>query len=358
MGPVGSAVTDNLLCLGPEVIPVIGHEQNVSTAENYRRFSRLEARGRSALYEQISASVADDAEVLAFLAALPPAKRQPNLLLAAVRFLTGVQDSYRAFRAVLLDRRAEVAAIMRSRSTQTNEPARCAVLLPALARLPQPLALIEVGASAGLTLLPDVYGYDYAGQRIEPADPAAPVLPCLPRGPVPVPAAVPEVAWRAGIDLNPLDVTDPDDVTWLSSLIWPGEAGRAERLSAAVAVARRRRPRIVAGDLIEELPGLAGQAPAEATLVIFHTSVLSYVEPARRATFADLVAELGAAWLSSESRRVLPWLPDRWTTPEDGAHLLVRDGQHVLSLGDSHGTWLDWQEGAASPGVAAAGSDR
>ena len=158
---------------------MIGHEQNVSTADNYRRFSRLEARGRSALYEQISASVAEDAEVLAFLAALPAAKRQPNLLLAAVRFLAGVQDSYRAFRAVLLDRRAEVAAVMLSRSTQTNEPARCALLLPALARLPPPLALIEVGASAGLTLLPDAYGYDYAGHRIEPADPAAP---CWPAG--------------------------------------------------------------------------------------------------------------------------------------------------------------------------------
>jgi hypothetical protein len=44
---------------------------------------------------------------------------------------------------------------MLSRSTQTNEPARCATLLPVLAQLPQPLALNEVGASAGLCLLPD-----------------------------------------------------------------------------------------------------------------------------------------------------------------------------------------------------------
>jgi hypothetical protein len=139
-------------------------------------------------------------------------------------------------------------------------------------------------------------------------------------------------------------VTDPDDVAWLSSLIWPGEAGRPERLSAAVTVARRRRPRIIAGDLIEELPGLAAQAPPGATLVIYHTSVLSYVEPARRATFAGLVAELGAAWLSSESRGVLPWLRGRWTAQEDGAHLIVRDGQDVLAFGDSHGTWLDWRE--------------
>lgn len=337
---------------------MIGYEQDLSTAENYRRFARLEARGRSALYEQISASVAEDTETLAFLAALPPAKRQPNLLLAAVRSLAGIQDSYRGFRTVLLDRRQEVAAVMRRRSTQTNEPARCAVLLPALARLPQPLALIEVGASAGLTLLPDEYGYDYAGQRIERATPDAPVLACQPRGPVPVPAAVPEVAWRAGIDLNPLDVTDPDDVAWLGSLVWPGEAGRQERLAAALAVARRNRPQVIAGDLVEELPGLAGQAPAGATLVVYHTSVLSYVDPARRAAFARLVAELGATWLSSESRRVLPWLPDRWTAPDDGAHLLVQDGRTVLGLGDGHGAWLEWHDQAAGPGVPEAGPER
>jgi hypothetical protein len=49
---------------------------------------------------------------------------------------------------------------MLAQSTQTNEPGRCAALLPMLARLPEPLALLEVGASAGLCLLPDFYTYD------------------------------------------------------------------------------------------------------------------------------------------------------------------------------------------------------
>ena len=64
------------------------------------------------------------------------------------------------------------AAARRTRSTQTNEVGRCAALLPALTQLAvdapgaphgggRPLGLVEVGASAGLNLLVDRYGYEY-----------------------------------------------------------------------------------------------------------------------------------------------------------------------------------------------------
>jgi hypothetical protein len=202
---------------------VIGNEPDYSTAENYKRFAAREARGRSALYEQLAGGVADDPELLAFLAGLPQEKRQPNLLLAAVRYLAGVQPGYDVFRAVVLDRCDEVAATMVARRTQTNEPARCATLLPALASLRQPLALLEVGASAGLCLLPDRYSYDYGTCRID-GHPGAPVLTCRCTVPVPVPRRPVEVAWRVGIDINPLDVTNPDDVRWLACLYGPEKA--------------------------------------------------------------------------------------------------------------------------------------
>jgi hypothetical protein len=319
-----------------------GHDPARSAAENYLEFAG-DARGRSAAYESLAGAVAEDRVVLRFLDALPPEKRQPNLLFAAARYLLDGSVDISRLRALVSHQRAELTAVMLARRTQTNEPARCATLLPALAQLPPPLALIEVGASAGLTLLFDRYSYDYAGYRIAGRDPQAPVLRCTPRGPVPLPARVPAIIWRAGLDLSPLDVTREDDVRWLSCLVWPGEGDREERLAAAVASARRDPPVVHRGDLLTDLPALAAQAPAGATLVVYHSAVLAYVEPRKRRHFAGIVRGLAAVWLSNEGPGVVPDLP---VPPCQGApFVLARDGRTPIAITDSHGTWVRWLEG-------------
>ncbi len=135
---------------------------------------------------------------------------------------------------------------------------------------------------------------------------------------------MPEVAWRAGIDLNPLDVSDEADVAWLSCLIWPGEQGRVERLHAAAAAARRHLPVLHQGDLLDDLPNVAAQAPSEATLVVYHSGVLAYVDQDKRRAFAAAVADLGAVWLSNEAEGVLPNL-DLDLDRRPGTFVLVRE---------------------------------
>lgn len=314
-----------------------------SISQRYQRFADKEAAGRSPLYEQSARAIATDPAMLAFLAALPEPKRQPNLLFAAARWLAGTPDNYATLRTVVLEHRAALTELMLARRTQTNEPARCATLLPVLAALPQPLALLEVGASAGLTLLPDRYSYDYAGHILTAADSAAPVLCCQPHGPVPLPKELPRVVWRAGIDLNPLDVTNADDVAWLRCLVWPGEPDRQQRLDAALAIARRDPPHIIRGDLVNDLPALAAQAPPHATLVVFHSAVLVYVSASRRRDFATVVGDLDAIWLSNEAPGVLADLTNEPTPrPDTDPFTLARDGQTALALADSHGTWIEW----------------
>ena len=316
-----------------------GLDPQMSIADNYRAWGR-DARGRSPAYEMLSCSEAEDDLILKFLAALPEPKQQPNLLFAAATYLLGIAPGLAELRTLVRRDPAGLTRVMLARRTQTNEAARCATLLPVLAGLPEPLALIEVGASAGLTLLADRYSYDYEGHRISGTDPDAPVIRCAVSGPVPLPDRVPVICWRAGLDLNPLDVADDDDMRWLSCLLWPGEAGRAERLAGAIASARRDPPVIHRGDLLTDLPGLAAQAPPEATLVVYHSAVLAYVAPADRERFAATVRGLGAVWLSNEAPGVVSGVPSE--ERDDGGCLVVRDGRTLLALADGHGTWLQW----------------
>ncbi|HEY7074887.1 MAG TPA: DUF2332 domain-containing protein [Solirubrobacteraceae bacterium] len=314
-------------------------------AEIYRTFAEREARGRSALYVELARGVAGDPELLALLAALPPAKRQPNLLFSAVQLLHGTPAGFAELRGYVLEHRDEVVTTVLARRTQTNEPARCATLLPLLARLPPPLALLEVGASAGLCLLIDRYGYDYGGHRVAPvqrvgAEP--PVFSCRASPATPLPRGI-DVAWRAGLDLEPVDVHDEDSVAWLEALVWPGEGDRLALLRQALAVARADPPRVVAGDLRRDLPALAAEAPRDATLVVFHTAVLSYVaDPAERRAFARTVRALGATWVANEGPDVLtepagePWPRGRFR--------LTCDGRPVAWT-DPHGTTIDWLGG-------------
>jgi hypothetical protein len=80
-----------------------GHDLSVRTAESYRTFA-AEARGRSPRYEELALAVARDVRVLDFLAALPTAKRQPNLLFAAARYVLGEPPDLAALHALLSDR--------------------------------------------------------------------------------------------------------------------------------------------------------------------------------------------------------------------------------------------------------------
>ncbi|WP_163508237.1 DUF2332 domain-containing protein [Fodinicola acaciae] len=308
----------------------------MTVAETYAAFAAREARGVSPTYERLSEAVSRDRELLALIETLPVDKRQPNLLFGVVRFLRGPVHDPADFRDFVTENWPEIDRQARRRATQTNECGRCAVLLPVLSMLPQPLALLEVGASAGLCLYPDRYGYRYGDQRIGGGPP---VLECAASGLPPV--RLPDVVWRGGLDLNPLDVTDPADLGWLDALIWPENDHRRARLHAAAAIAAADPPRLVRGDLVDDLPALAAKTPPNATLVVFHTSVLYQVPEPRRRAFAEVVRALPGHWIANEDPHVLPYegLPE----PPSGAlhSVLALDGR-PLAWTLPHGQALAW----------------
>ncbi len=313
-------------------MPTIDDERH-AIAQRYRGYG-ARIRRRSPLYAELATGLSEDEGSLELLATLPPGKRQPVLVFAAARSLYGDPAGWPDLRTVLREHGDEVTSLVRRRATQLNEPNRCATLLPLLGALPGPLALLEVGASAGLCLLPDRYVYEYDGHPRINDGASGPVLRCWARGPVPLPPQVPEVVWRAGLDLDPLDVGDDEAVGWLEAMVPPDEPDRLGRLRAALAVARDDPPPVHRGDLRTDLEALAATAPQGATLVVFHSGVLAYLGLEDRDAFAATVGSLGAAWISNEP----PWaqpggVPERVGEWPPAALALCQDGRPRAEAG-------------------------
>ena len=309
-----------------------------------------QAVGDSACFVEWGRGVAADPEVLAWVDGLPGLKKQPNLVFAAARW-HGVPapGPYAGLRDALLGDDGSIVATIMARSTQTNEVGRLATLLPAFrVAVPDgPIALIEAGASAGLNLFPDRWGYAWTDDDTVVELGSAPYLPCDVSGPVPLPTELPEVSWRGGVDLNPLDVTDADAMSWLENLVYPENEDRRVRLRHAVAVAAVDPPHLVRGDAVEELPALVAEASRRGTVVVFHSAVAAYFPLELRARFEELmlglVADGACHWVSNEGANVFP--DHLATAPEGERHarhfVLAVDGRMVART-HGHGRSMEW----------------
>jgi len=326
----------------------------MDTAGRYRRFAEREARGRSATYESWALAAAGDEEMLALLERIPETHRQPYLVFAVSRYLGAPVAGYGPWRTWALDNQDQLVGEAAARTTQTNEPRRCASLLPALAAFPQPIALIEVGAAAGLCLYPDRYSYRYGETaRIDPAAGASDVvLECATSGGVPVPAQLPRIAERVAIDLHPLDVSNPDDVAWLESLVWPEETERLDRIRAACNIARADPPRLLRADVstvegLEVLVDAVAGIPAGVTPVVVTPGVLVYIPFRARERLVAQLLELDAGWVALEGVDVIPGV-------REALGERARPGAFVLSVDGSPVAWssplghdLEWIPDAA-----------
>jgi hypothetical protein len=324
--------------------------------DQYRDFA-FYAADESPCFETWARGVADDPELVALISTLPPVKQQPNLVFAAARWHgVAAPAPFAALRDALHQDWDTIRGTILTRATQTNEVGRLATLLPAFALLaardPRPLALLEVGASAGLCLYPDRYDYRWSTtsgeRRAVTSSPGGGELRCQVTGPAPLPEHPPRIGWRGGLDLSPLDVNDDDAMAWLTNLVWPEQEDRRERLRAAIEVAREDPPRLVTGDLLVSLPELIATIPAGHTVVVFHSAVAAYLEPPDRSRFftsmTGLVGEGACHWVSNEGENVLPEITrTEADAGQDGLPFVLAVNGQAVARTHGHGRMLAWR---------------
>ncbi|MDX2166072.1 MAG: DUF2332 domain-containing protein [Deltaproteobacteria bacterium] len=264
-----------------------------------------------------------------------------------------------AFRAVVATR-ADVLRPALDRQVQTNEVRRSAALLSGFltvaARTALPLRIREIGSSAGLNLLWDRYRYALPACAAEtpPADDAplahtwgdpgaAVTIRSGWHGSGEVFTGQATVASRAGCDIAPIDVTDPEQARTLESFIWADQVSRLTQLRAAIAAARREPPPLVRRAAADWLDEELATAPDGVATVVFHSIMWWYLsEPERdRAT-----ALLHAAGARATPHAPLAWLRfDLFGSPTAEVRLILWPGgeETTLATADAHGRWVTWR---------------
>lgn len=339
------------------------------TVEAFRWFAEW-ADGVSPLYERLARGVTTDSDLLGIAAEAPDSQPAPNLLFAAVHMLLLEGREHRLaafyptctddpldpvetdplteFRAFCLANETRIRQLVTERRVQTNDVGRSAVLYPSFGHLvesgaTEPLALVELGCSAGLNLYWDRFRYDFEGYGTVGAPDSRVQIDSAVRGSIdpPLPETSPAIDHRVGIDVNPLDVTQSDDVAWLQALVIPDQLWRHERLQAAIGLARQDPPELIEGDMVQEVAAVLSSVPAEQTRCVFSTHTLYQVSDTDRRELRDELREHSHQrpihWLSGDPTMETDYQAYRYCRLEDGDAEEAR-----LAEFKSYGEWVRW----------------
>ncbi len=167
---------------------------------------------------------------------------------------------------------------------------------------------------------------------------------------------MPTIAGRVGLDLRPIDVDDETRTRWLEACVWPEHVGRFRNLRAALAMARRAKPRVVEGNAIDGLRPLVDEADRDAVVVIVNTNVLQYFSTDECVRYGRRLAELASAreliWIANEHPMFLASAGftapieksrERAALPLVMSHFVDgRRDDRVLGAVGPHARWLEW----------------
>ncbi|MFD2630410.1 DUF2332 domain-containing protein [Oceanobacillus kapialis] len=332
----------------------------------FKTFAESECAGSSELYEHLSKEIAMDEVLLELSSYARDGQPVPNLFLGAVHYLLlkgasheltqyypslvekpkAPHNSFPPFKDFCSTYREQIIPILKSKLVQTNEVRRCGYLYPSFAyahnKVNKPLALIEIGTSAGFQLLWDKYEYSYNtdeafGNKDSDVQINSEIIgkntPTLPK-------ESPPVANRLGLDLHINDLSNEEDSLWLNALIWPEHHERRNLFERAARCVRENKGELhlIEGDGVELLPRIVEQIPEACTICVFHTHVANQMPVEVKQKLLNSIKRI------AEERDIFHLYNNIW---DKELHLdsFINGVEHneVLARTDGHGKWFEWK---------------
>lgn len=334
-------------------------------SNRFTTFATRECKGSSILYEHLSENIAADDELLQLASYVRQGQPAPNLFFGAVHYLLlkgkshELRDYYDSivnnprdavtafpyFRDFCLKYQHEIIQIVENKLVQTNEVRRCSYLYPAFCyiyeKTKRPLALIEIGTSAGLQLLWDKYCYSYNSDEEvygEALSELRIVSEMQGARPPFILKQSPPVSTRIGVDLHINDLNNPDDYLWLKSLIWSEHTERIANFERASRCFKKQSLELIEGDGVKLLTEIALKIPQDSVLCVFHTHVANQIPNKDKYDLIERIKRLG------EERDIFHLYNNMWDLGKIHLdyYLGGKEYNETLAETDGHGRWFKW----------------
>lgn len=333
-------------------------------SKRFFRFAEDECKGSSELYEFLSLKIVEDEEILQLSSYAQKSQPVPNLLFGAVHYLLlqgkehelrefypsivhhpkNLEAAFSPFKDFCLKNNEQIKEILQAKLVQTNEVRRSAYLYPAFCyiyeKVKKPIALIEIGTSAGLQLFWDKYRYSYQTKEVY-GDPHSTVhitsevkaeeLPMLLK-------KAPPVSTRIGLDLHVIDVNDEEDYLWLKALIWPEHQQRRKLFRDAAHYVKESSPKLVEGDGISLLPEIVDKIESDSVICIFHTHVANQIPLEAKGKLMETLNNFG------RTRDVFHLYNNMFDANLHLDYFINGiESNNTIGKTDGHGRWFEWQ---------------
>jgi hypothetical protein len=338
----------------------------------FNHFAENECQGNAELYYTLCKEIANDYDLLKIASFASVGQPMPNIFLGAVHYLllknrahelakfyptiskeiTISKIPFELFRSFCCANEVDINKIISTKIVQTNVVNRCAYLFPIISYLASknenPITIIDIGTSAGLTLNFDNYEYWLDNRKVFGSD-VVKIHSEIHEGKITELKPIVNKLTKIGIDQNLIEPTNEDEKLWLKALVWADHIVRFENMDSALKNEKLKEIQFIKGSTIKDFNKILGKINKEETLIIYATHTLYQFSAEDKVLFYEMLDNLGKErdlyFISAETTKSQQ---EKYNSKNTIVELISytkgSKKEEFIAETNGHGNWVAWKQ--------------